>query len=155
MSVRRLLYELKEAEEALRGGGDGGDFIDLKPCGDDLYNWTAKIKGVENTPYEEGTFTLKITCAPRYPFVPPAVTFVTPIFHPNVNFTTGEICLDVLTAAWSPAWSLLMVCRAINALMSDPNADSPLNCDAGNLVRNGDVRGYESMARMYTIEHAT
>eukprot|EP01071_Lankesteria_metandrocarpae_P006054 Lankesteria_metandrocarpae@DN4225_c0_g1_i3.p1 len=91
MSVRRLLYELKEAEEALRGGGDGGDFIDLKPCGDDLYNWTAKIKGVENTPYEEGTFTLKITCAPRYPFVPPAVTFVTPIFHPNVNFTTERL----------------------------------------------------------------
>jgi hypothetical protein len=26
---------------------------------------------------------------------------------------------------------------------------------AGNLLRAGDVRGYTSIARMYTIEHAT
>jgi len=38
--------------------------------------------------------------------------------------------------------------------MMDPNADSPLNCDAGNLIRNGDVRGFHNMARMYTVDHA-
>jgi peroxin-4 len=38
--------------------------------------------------------------------------------------------------------------------MSDPAPDSPLNCDAGNLLRGGDARGYNSLARMYTTEHA-
>lgn len=38
--------------------------------------------------------------------------------------------------------------------MSDSAPDSPLNCDAGNLLRAGDVRGYNCMARMYTLEHA-
>lgn len=38
--------------------------------------------------------------------------------------------------------------------MSDPAADSPLNCDAGNLLRANDTRGYNALARMYTVEHA-
>ena len=68
---------------------------------------------------------------------------------------TGEICLDILKTAWSPAWTLQSTCQAIAALMSDSAPDSPLNCDAGNLLRGGDVRGYNSLARMYTLEHAT
>lgn len=67
---------------------------------------------------------------------------------------TGEICLDILKSAWSPAWTLQSTCQAILALMSDAAPDSPLNCDAGNLLRAGDVRGYDAVARMYTAEHA-
>jgi peroxin-4 len=91
---------------------------------------------------------------PDYPISPPTVIFVTPIFHPNVDFKTGEICLDVLKSDWSPAWGIGTVCRAIVALMDAPNADSPLNCDAGNLLRSGDLLGFQTLARMYTLEHA-
>ena len=45
-------------------------------------------------------------------------------------------------------------CRAILALLSDPDADSPLNCDAGNMVRGGDMLAYNTTARMYTVENA-
>jgi ubiquitin-protein ligase len=48
------------------------------------------------------------------------------------------VCLDILKTAWTPAWTLQSVCRAIIALLSNPEADSPLNCDAGDSmhVRN-------------------
>ena len=121
----------------------------------DIYQWTAKLQGPAGSPYEGGRCELKIVCLPTYPLAPPKVTFTTPVFHPNVLYKTGEICLDILKPeAWTPAWTLQSVCRAVAALLSHPEADSPLNCDCGNLIRSGDMRGYRSMARMYTAMHA-
>lgn len=104
--------------------------------------------------FSGGRFVLRIEITPEYPLTPPKVTFVTRIFHPNVDSKTGEICLDILKSDWSPAWGISAVCRAVVALLDDPNAESPLNCDAGNLIRSGDMLGFYSMARLYTREYA-
>lgn len=150
MSARtRLFKELKESTRSKEATG-----IELCPDESNIFQWRALIKGPNDTPYEGGTFELAILVPEQYPLVAPAVRYHTKIFHPNVHWKTGEICLDILKNAWSPAWTLHSVCQAIVALMSDPAADSPLNCDAGNLLRGGDVRGYNSMARMFTVEHA-
>jgi peroxin-4 len=79
---------------------------------------------------------------------------ISQVFHPNVHFRTGDICLDILKKEWSPAWGLQAACRAVLALLSDPEGESPLNCDAGNMVRAGDWLAYESTAAMYTVENA-
>ena len=123
----RLLKEYKE----LRGVRDSE--IDLRLVDEsDIFQWTARLAGPQGTPYAGGYFDLKIICAPNYPLAPPRVTFVTPVFHPNVLFKTGEICLDILKPdAWTPAWTQQSVCRAVAALLSHPEADSPLNCDCG------------------------
>ena len=44
--------------------------------------------------------------------------FLTKIFHPNVQFDSGELCLDILKKEWTPAWTLQSVCRAVVALLS-------------------------------------
>ena len=89
-----------------------------------------------------------------YPLAPPRAAFETKIFHPNVHWKTGEICLDILKDAWSPAWTLHSVCRAVLALLCNPEPDSPLNCDAGNMLRARDDIAYWSTARMYTRREA-
>jgi len=67
-----------------------------------------------------------------------------------VLFKTGEICLDILKPdAWTPAWTLQSVCRAVTALLSHPEADSPLNCDCGARGRPARVRTRARAARSY------
>ena len=68
---------------------------------------------------------------------------------------TGEICLDILKTAWSPAWTLKSTLLAISLLLTNPEPSSPLNCDAANLLRCNDQLGYESLIRMYTQLYAT
>ena len=112
------------------------------------------MRGPEGTPYEGAEFELAIRVPDGYPLSPPQVRFATRVFHPNVHVRTGEVCVDILKAAWSPAWTLAAVCHAVRALLAAPAADSPLNCDAGNLLRCGDARGFDSLARMWAVECA-
>eukprot|EP00803_Ostreobium_quekettii_P003731 evm.model.scf_1587.4 EVM.evm.TU.scf_1587.4 scf_1587:31303-36616(-) len=143
---------IKEFKEISRSKHDSG--IKLTPSESNIFVWHATIQGQADTPFNGGSFELVLNVPQDYPLVPPAVRYKTKIFHPNIHFKTGEICLDILKTTWSPAWTLHAVCQAVVALMSDPAPESPLNCDAGNLLRLGDVRGYNSLARMYTIECA-
>jgi peroxin-4 len=116
--------------------------------------WTALINGPKDTPFESARWELAIHVPTGYPHSPPSVTFVTPIFHPNVDFKTGEICLDVLKTSWVASWTLEAVCRAVAVLLGAPQADSPLNCDAGIVLRSGDLRGYWAAAKMHALDYA-
>ena len=62
----------------------------------DLTRWNALLKGPAGTPYEGGVYGLALICDSGYPMTPPKAHFVTRVFHPNVNYTSGEICLDIL-----------------------------------------------------------
>ncbi|QDZ19291.1 ubiquitin-conjugating enzyme [Chloropicon primus] len=147
----RLFRELKEFQQR----SNASEGIEMAPDESNIFHWSAVLKGPSETCYENGTFELDIRVPQDYPLVPPAVRFRTKIFHPNIHFKTGQVCLDILKTAWSPAWTLQSVCQAVLALLSAPEPSSPLNCDAGNLLRAGDVRGFNSLAKMYTIEFAS
>lgn len=142
----------KEIEQYL---ASSDEFVQLKPHPEVLTRWTAVIRGPPDSPYQGFLFTVAFELTNEYPLVPPTVSFVTKIFHPNVHFATGEICIDILKKAWTPAWTLQAACRAIGAILSDPVHDSPLNCDAGNMLRAGDKHAFRTTARMYCVEFAT
>ena len=148
--IKRLRKEKQEAENP-----PFDDQVRLR-CkdSDNLKSWHAIIRGPPGSPYEGFVWKLEIEVGDRYPLVPPRIAFLTKIFHPNIHYDTGEICLDVLKHDWTPAWSLTSALRAIASILSEPNAESPLNCDAGNMIRAGDTLAFNTMARLYAKEFA-
>ncbi|XP_020802959.1 ubiquitin-conjugating enzyme E2-17 kDa-like [Drosophila serrata] len=60
----------------------------------DIFRWRATIDGPPNTPYEGGIFDLEINFDEEYPFKPPEVKFLTPVFHCNIALG-GEIYPNV------------------------------------------------------------
>ncbi|TPX63023.1 hypothetical protein PhCBS80983_g00040 [Powellomyces hirtus] len=120
---RRLIKELRDYQQ------DPNTQIveELSPVADDdLLSWRAVLVGPEGSAYEGGRFDLDIQMPTSYPMQPPVIKFVGKVCHPNVHFKTGEICLDLLKTAWSPAWTLQSACLAISALLTsnlDDKAD--------------------------------
>ncbi|POI31397.1 hypothetical protein CIB84_004854 [Bambusicola thoracicus] len=92
----------------------------------------AQILGAADTPYEKGIFDLEIVVPERYPFEPPKIRFLTPIYHPNID-SAGRICLDVLKlppkGAWRPSLNISTLLTSIQLLMVEPNPDDPLMAD--------------------------
>lgn len=72
--------------------------------------------------------------------------------HANVNLQSGEICLDLLKDAWTPAYSVLECVRAIRMLLGAPGVDSPLNVDIAALLREGDALGARRLVELWAEE---
>ena len=140
---RELALARKEVEPDVR--------FELKQ--DNIFKWRCMLRGPEDSPYEGCWFELDIKMPENYPLYPPNVRFLTKIFHSNIHWETGEVCVDFLKTNWVATWTLHSLTRAILVLLASPNADSPLNCDAGNLVRYGDKRGFATIAKMYAEEY--
>lgn len=99
---------------------------------DDLTQWFGVIVGPEGTPYENLKFRLSLKFTDQYPYQPPKVTFVSPIWHPNVDMS-GNICLDILKDQWSAVYNVQTILLSLQALLEEPNNGSPLNAIAAEL----------------------
>ena len=82
-------------------------------------------------PWKGGKWKIRIELPEHYPYKSPSVGFVTKIWHPNVCYNSGTICLDVLNTEWSPIFNLdCVVNKYLPLLLQDPNPKDPLNHEA-------------------------
>ncbi|BDA50956.1 Ubiquitin-conjugating enzyme E2 T [Coccomyxa sp. Obi] len=99
------------------------------PNNDRYDELSAQIQGPKGSVYEKGVFTLSVHIPPRYPFEPPQLRFITPVYHPNID-DGGRICLDILNmppkGAWRPALNISTVLASIGLLLADPNPEDGL-----------------------------
>jgi ubiquitin-conjugating enzyme E2 D/E len=146
MSTRRIQ---KEHQDLIR---DAPENCSAGPKGENIYSWDAMIVGPADSPYAGGMFKLEIHFPSDYPFKPPKVTFLTKIFHPNIN-SHGNICLDILKDQWSPALTVSKVLLSICSLLNDPNPKDPLVPDIADLYIK-DKPKYEETARAWTQRYA-
>lgn len=115
--------------------------------GDNVLEWDALICGPGETCFEGGTFRLKLMFPLNYPQKSPEVWFYSRMFHPNV-YPNGKICLDILEMEekWSPDYDAAAVLCAIQAMLGDPNPESPANGEANQLFSNN-RKEYERRVR--------
>jgi len=119
---------------------------------EDYQTWDVIIKGPEETPYKGGIFHLSLEFPSTYPFKPPVAKFITKIFHPNIH-DTGIICLDILKNNWSPVLNTEKLLMSLISLLAEPNANDPLNQEAGNMYRINKAL-FDKKAKEMTLQYA-
>lgn len=147
MALKRIQKELKDINLDPPSNCSAG------PIDTDPYHWNATILGPDNSPYTGGLFQLDIRFPTDYPFKPPKISFITRIYHPNVN-SNGSICLDILTKNWSPALTISKTLLSISSLLDDPNPEDPLVAEIAHIYKTDRDR-YNGNAREWTRKFAS
>ena len=124
------------------------------PNDDNLCEWEIVLSGPEDTPYHNGKFRITFTYPETYPFKAPMILFKTKIYHPNIKSETGEICAQVLYDEWGPTLNARHCLTALQELLKNPNADSPLEEEAAALYREK-PKEFEKVVKKWVKDYAS
>jgi ubiquitin-conjugating enzyme (huntingtin interacting protein 2) len=64
-----------------------------------------------------------------YPHRPSKLKFITKVYHPNTSSASGAISLNILNEDWCPALTLRTILISLQALLSSPYPNDPLDAD--------------------------
>lgn len=146
MSNARILKDYEDFKKDKPLGGIGG------PVNGNLKHWEVTIPGPPGTPFEGGKFKIEIKLDDNYPNSTPSCKFLTKVFHPNINFKEGNICVKLLNN-WTNKASICSIIVALYGLLKDPNQNSPLNGNANDLYKR-DKERYVQLAKSFTNKFA-
>ncbi|KAI9086482.1 hypothetical protein K1719_031566 [Acacia pycnantha] len=109
--------------------------INVTPVDDKLDELEVVYHGPKESPYEDGVWKVRVVIPSKFPDKAPRVAFRDPPFHPNIDFITGVICLDVLSIGWREDYELVHIFEYfIPQLLCQPNSEDPFNSDAAKLL---------------------
>lgn len=142
----RVLRELKSIHE-----DDTTPYLSVVPIDGNLGNCLASMEGSPGTPYEDGVFWLHFEYPETYPLRPPVITFLTPVYHPNI--VNGRICLDILENSWTPCLQTQTLLLSILSVLHHPILYDSLVPQIAQKYEE-DYSDFCAMARLYTEESA-
>lgn len=106
------------------------------------------LKGPKESLYYNKKWKLLVEFNDNYPFRSPSIGFIDKIFHPNIDFLSGSICLDVLNHEWTPIYNLVTIFESLlPQLLLYPNPEDPLNIEASRLMKS-DIKLYNETVKI-------
>mmetsp|Transcript_46828 Transcript_46828/g.101795 ORF Transcript_46828/g.101795 Transcript_46828/m.101795 type:complete len:152 (+) Transcript_46828:26-481(+) len=126
--------------------------VNASPFPENYRHFHIQLHGPEGTPYQSGKYELELFLPEGYPMEPPKVRFLTKIYHPNID-KLGRICLDVLKDKWSPALQIRTVLLSIQALLSSPEPDDPLDTSVADHFKQNKGEA-EALAAQWNAQFA-
>ena len=124
--------EQRLADELRQFNVDG---VIVTPEGGDLFHWTATIEGPADSPYAGSLIKVKIDFPIDYPHFRPNIYFDPPIYHPNVDQSSGTPYLKILNN-WTQTTLMSMVLRNLRNLLSQPDTEHPIESEIIDLYLN-------------------
>jgi ubiquitin-conjugating enzyme E2 G1 len=141
---------------------------DYFSCGlidDNPFKWRCSIIGPTATPYAGGIFPTELVFPDNFPNSPPAMRFLYPMWHPNIEHPSGRVCISILhppgtdpfnpaesaSERWLPIHTVESIIVSVLSGLSDPNLASPWNIDAARDYRT-DQKTYLRKVRRCTQE---
>ena len=154
----RILRDLKNLQKNPVPG------IFVEPVEGNIFILHGTITGPSDSPYDGYMWKIRMNIPQDYPFKPPTVNFVDKIFHPNISYTTGAVCVSILKEEpsgvsrdggyWNPSLNIGAILLSIQSLLMDPNTSSPLNGEASHLL-DTNVSAYNEKVKQDAKKYAT
>ncbi|KAG8382211.1 hypothetical protein BUALT_Bualt05G0053100 [Buddleja alternifolia] len=121
---------------------------------DGMQEFYVEFHGPKDSPYQGGVWRVRVELPDAYPYKSPSIGFINKIYHPNVDETSGSVCLDVINQTWSPMFDLVNVFEVfLPQLLLYPNPSDPLNGEAAALMMR-DRDSYEQRVKEYCEKYA-
>lgn len=121
---------------------------------DSIQQFHVIFKGPSDTPYAGGQWRIRVELPDQYPLKSPSIGFVNKIYHPNIDESSGLVCLDVINQTWSPMFGLFNIFENfLPHLLRYSNPSDPLNTEASNLMTK-DLNKYTEVVKEYVKRYA-
>jgi ubiquitin-conjugating enzyme E2 N len=117
-ALKKYIFDNYEDDDAVlfpnckEGASFDSAFLDMR-------HFVILMKGPKDSPYENGLFEFETVIPNDFPMKPPEIKCKTEIYHPNIS--KNHVCVETLSAGWSPALGLKQVFMSIYAVMFAPH----------------------------------
>ena len=125
--------------------------------GESLKEWTVIMNGptIDDSPYFGGEFEILIEFPDQYPACPPIITFVTKIFHLNIDANRKVFCESIDANYWNKKTTIRSILDEIYHLLEVHSTNEPYikNKEVQTKLRSG-YENYVAEAKKWTQQYA-